>query len=174
MVKLWFMDAAQSDPRLPHRLSDANESTEILGPIGVAYRHVPVAGHEAVLEAFMAERGYKAQDVVTISPAMPEFDKKLEIFFTEHLHEDEEVRFIVAGSGFFDVRDLQDRWLRIAVEPGDLLVLPAGIYHRFTVDENNLVQAKRLFAEVPKWTPLNRPADNEPIRQQYLKAVGAA
>ena len=40
------------------------------------------------------------------------------------------------------MRDLDDRWVRIWTRRGDMIVLPEGIYHRFTLDSNNYIKVR--------------------------------
>ena len=82
---------------------------------------------------------------------MPGYDDKVKAFFEEHIHDAEEIRYILDGSGYFDVRDLDDKWVRIHIKKGDLMTLPEGIYHRFTCDSTDYIKAMRLFIGQPVW-----------------------
>ncbi|KAK4147029.1 Acireductone dioxygenase ARD family [Dichotomopilus funicola] len=176
-MKAYFYDNLPGDQRLPHDATSASSplSESDLSSLGVLYFHISsIAG----VDALAAERGYKNRDEITVSPERMGdiYEAKVKSFFDEHLHEDEEIRYVRDGRGYFDVRDKGDRWVRIALEKDDLIILPAGIYHRFTTDEDNYIQAMRLFKEEPKWTPLNRSGelDANPFRQEYVSQFLAA
>jgi len=125
---------------------------------------------DARLAQLRDDRNYSYADIITIHPdCLPGYTDKVKSFFEEHIHDAEEIRYILGGSGFFDVRNKQDRWVRIHVHKGDLITLPEGIYHRFTVDENDIIHAMRLFIGQPVWTPFNRPCDNHPSRKWFVE-----
>jgi 1,2-dihydroxy-3-keto-5-methylthiopentene dioxygenase len=179
MVKLWyFNDNLNEDQRRPHYSLDENKNpvllpVEHLKGINVQYKNIDVDNidYEKELINFCESNGYKNKDQLTITEKMPNYDEKIKMFFEEHIHEDDEIRFILDGKGYFDVRDGNDCWIRIEVEKNDLLVLPAGIYHRFTLDIDNYIKVIRIFHDVPKWIPINRPCEENDVRREYLRKI---
>uniref|UniRef100_A0A1B6LWR9 Acireductone dioxygenase n=1 Tax=Graphocephala atropunctata TaxID=36148 RepID=A0A1B6LWR9_9HEMI len=176
MVRAWYMDDSDEDQRLEHHLDPPKFlNLETLNQdTGVEYFKI---GDESGLDGTLlakikTDRNYAFEDEITCSrECLADYDNKLKIFFKEHLHTDEEIRLVVEGSGYFDVRDQEDRWIRIEVVPGDLLIIPAGIYHRFTLDAKNYIRAKRFFVGEPVWTPYNRPADEMDCRKEYQQWI---
>jgi len=170
MRAYWYDNEQAVDQRELHD-SGREVPQEYLANLGVLYYRI---SDEADVDKLARDRSYKNRDVITVSPEkMGEvYEEKVKMFFNEHLHEDEEIRYIRDGTGFFDVRSEDDEWVRIQLEKDDLIILPAGIYHRFTTDSKNHIVAMRLFKEEPKWTPLNRGPDVDvnPYRKEYLSA----
>lgn len=180
MVKAWYMDDRdQDDQRLPHKTDPLQEvSLDELKKLGVEYwRFDPSDKTDSqAYEELIIGRGYNYQDLCEVSPStLSDYEAKIKSFYEEHIHTDEEIRHVLDGSGYFDVRDTDDRWIRIEVVRGDMIVLPAGIYHRFTLDTSNYIKAMRLFIGEPVWTPYMRSQleENDPSVVKYRQMVTA-
>ncbi|XP_065184468.1 acireductone dioxygenase-like [Sycon ciliatum] len=176
MVRAWYMDSSADDQRLPHQCEPPKPVAldELRDLTGVLHWQIDADRYEeeGKLAGIQKERGYSYTDVITVSPEkLQNYEEKIKNFFEEHLHSDEEIRFVMDGSGYFDVRDKHDQWIRIECVKGDMIILPAGMYHRFTLDEKNFIKAMRLFVGEPVWTPINRPCDEHPARLGYLKSL---
>ena len=91
-----------------------------------------------------------------ISPPTPNIDVICAKFVDEHLHDDDEVRFVLEGAGIFDIRSRDDRYMRVTVEPGDLIVVPANRHHRFMLTESKTIRCVRLFKDAGGWVPRYR------------------
>ncbi len=113
-------DKRQGDQREDHDSGRAI-TTEYLEKLGVLYYRFP---NEQDVEKLAQDRSYKNKDVITVSPEKmgDVYEDKVKMFFNEHLHEDEEIRYIRDGAGFFDVRSEGDEWVRIQLEKDDLIV----------------------------------------------------
>lgn len=172
-LEAWYMDDSDADQRLEHRLQPNKPvSMDKLAALGVLHWKLDADKYEtdSELKTIREDRGYTYQDIITVTPEkLPNYEAKIKTFYEEHLHTDEEIRYILDGSGYFDVRDADERWIRMDCRKGDMIVLPKGIYHRFTLDSNNYIKALRLFVGEPVWTPFNRPADELPARKEYLE-----
>ncbi|EDV95801.1 1,2-dihydroxy-3-keto-5-methylthiopentene dioxygenase [Drosophila grimshawi] len=174
MVQVWFMDSDESDQRLQHKRQPAEylDMQALYKRTGVEYFKINADDYvnDKQLIELRSKRGYSYEDEITCSEqCLPDYLNKLKSFYTEHLHTDEEIRLVLDGSGYFDVRDGEENWLRIEVIKGDLIIIPAGIYHRFTLDSNNYIKARRYFIGEPVWMPHNRPADKMDCRKAYLQ-----
>jgi len=157
-----------------YRLSDnVDVSLDYVASLGVLYWSIDPVNYdqEGKLAKIRKERGYTYHDVVTVSPkTLPNYEDKIKHFFEEHLHKDEEIRFFLEGSGFFDVRGHTDEWIRIHASGGDMITLPRGIYHRYSNDDKNYAKVMRLFQGDPIWTPFNRAKETDTYteREKYV------
>jgi 1,2-dihydroxy-3-keto-5-methylthiopentene dioxygenase len=114
---------------------------------------------ELVLEAYADEiaemkrrGGYVTADVIDVKPETPGLDAMLARFDKEHTHQEDEVRFILAGRGIFFLA-LDGGVASVEVGPGDLLRVPRGTRHWFTLCEDRRIRAIRWFQATEGWTP---------------------
>ena len=140
----------RDEPISPTQLNEQGVYYAQLSTEEVAYQP-PVA-------ALKAERGYIEQDVIALRPDTPNLEAICAKFVDEHFHDDDEVRFVLEGEGIFDIRSQDDRWMRVVVEPGDLIVVPKDRHHRFLLTDAKTIRCVRLFRDTSGWVPHYRAA----------------
>ncbi len=150
-MKLQWLEASESSAPI---------STADLTAIGVVAQRIELQADafQPALDELKAERGYVEQDIVELSPQTPDLEALCAKFEGEHLHTDDEVRYVLDGEGIFDLRSTDDRWMRVTVEPGDLLVVPANLHHRFLLTSRKQIRCVRLFKDSTGWVPHYRHA----------------
>ncbi|RAU20547.1 acireductone dioxygenase [Paramagnetospirillum kuznetsovii] len=95
--------------------------------------------------------GYAGRDVVALFPDTDGLDSILAAFHRTHVHDDDEIRLILAGEGVFGFVLPDGDQVEITVVPGDLVGVPAGAEHWFRLTESRTVVAVRLFGTNPDW-----------------------
>ena len=133
-------------------------SVDDLARAGVTYRYLSTdpKKYEPALAELCKTGGYTARDEVGLTRDTANLQGLLDKFKDEHLHQEDEVRFVLEGAGIFDIRSADERWMRVEVEPGDVLVVPAGRYHRFLLTDACRIRCVRLFQDPAGWKPLYR------------------
>jgi len=129
-----------------------------LKSFGVLYERLPLKQRAAEIARIKREHGYVDDDEVALSSETPNLEAICAKFDKEHYHTLDEVRFVIEGEGIFDVRDKNDQWVRIVVEEGDLIIIPAKTYHRFMLTDMKKIRCARLFLNHDGWAPLYREA----------------
>jgi 1,2-dihydroxy-3-keto-5-methylthiopentene dioxygenase len=148
-------------------ISDPVEMAEFLAPFGIRHEHWDVAGRipadatdEEILAAYEPEierlkqaGGYVTADVINVNPQTPGLDAMLAKFDKEHTHDEDEVRFTVAGRGLFHIHPAGGPIFSITVESGDLINVPRGTRHWFNLCTSKSIRCIRLFQDRSGWTP---------------------
>jgi 1,2-dihydroxy-3-keto-5-methylthiopentene dioxygenase len=177
-------------PEENRSLHEPDQIRDFLAGIGIDYeRWEPAAGTprdssaEQILRAFAgqidllkARGGYVTADVIDVGPETPGLDAMLARFNTEHWHDEDEVRYVVAGRGLFHVHPQKGPVVAIEVGAGDLIRVPRGTHHWFDLCGDRRIRAIRLFQDTAGWTPhyTNSGTDRkyEPVclGQRYIPA----
>ena len=118
------------------------------------------ASPETILNAYSREidalkqrGGYVTADVIDVSSSTPGLEGMLAKFNREHWHDEDEVRFIIAGHGLFHIHTTTGAVFAIEVEAGDLIRVPRGTLHWFNLCSDRRIRAIRLFQDTAGWTP---------------------
>lgn len=120
-------------------LSDS-EKEELLQTVNHRFKHL------------QDTQGYKTRDLIVLHPQVPGLKDMLAKFDKVHYHTDEEVRYIVDGSGYFGFVTKEEKFL-VHVQKSDFISVPRNTNHWFYLDDQLRIKAVRYFTDMSGWVP---------------------
>lgn len=100
------------------------------------------------------EKGYQTRDMVVIHENIPGLADMLAKFDKIHTHTDDEVRYILAGRGYFGFVEPDGNQFLFEVSAGDYINVPANTEHWFEMKDSQRIKAVRYFIDTQGWTPV--------------------
>ncbi len=113
-----------------------------------------LAAVEHRFEELKHEAGYTTRDLIVIHAGIPGLADLLAKFEKIHYHIDDEVRYILAGRGYFGFVEPDDTQFLLEVNAGDYINVPANAEHWFTMRDSSRIKAVRYFIDSSGWTPV--------------------
>ena len=104
-------------------------------------------------EELKRDKGYQTRDMVVIHEGIPNLAELLAKFDKIHTHSDDEVRYILAGSGYFGFVEPDGGQFLLEVTAGDYINVPANAEHWFEMKGCIRCKAVRYFIDTAGWTP---------------------
>ena len=111
------------------------------------------SAHDVYFEKLKEESGYQSRDLIVLHPDIPNLDTLLEKFSRIHTHDDDEVRYIVDGSGIFGFVLPNEEQVLLTVEAGEFINVPKDTEHWFVLTEQKSIKALRYFTTTDGWSP---------------------
>ena len=105
-------------------------------------------------EELKRDKGYATRDMIVIHEAIPGLPDRLAKFDKIHLHTDDEVRYILAGKGYFGFVEPDGNQFLLEVAAGDYINVPANAEHWFEMKDSKRIKAVRYFIDTKGWTPV--------------------
>jgi|ETNmetMinimDraft_25_1059894.scaffolds.fasta_scaffold59067_2 1,2-dihydroxy-3-keto-5-methylthiopentene dioxygenase len=147
------------------QIIEEREVGAFLASYGVGYERWETSGRAEdqssdveLLAAFAEEidllkkrAGFSAADVVQLSPDTDGLEAIMSQFRRLHTHDDDEVRFVVSGSGSFYMSPGSGSPFTVVVGAGDLISVPRGVSHSFDLCSDNSIRCIRLFTDPAGW-----------------------
>lgn len=99
-------------------------------------------------------KGYTTRDLVVIHEDIPGLADMLGKFDKVHYHTDDEVRYIVAGRGYFGFVEPDGGQFLLEVSAGDYINVPANAEHWFEMRDAKRIKAVRYFIDTSGWAPV--------------------